>query len=224
MSLPSGVYGNRIIGGAEAKPNSIKYQASLTSFDHHFCGGTLIQPQWVVSAAHCWMWPEMITVVLSDHNIKKWDGSEQYFNVTKIIKHNGYRHWTFDNDIMLLKLDRPAILNDKVQLVTLPDYQRDPLPPSTKCTVSGWGVPQVNSPSLAPTLRFVDVYIIPSCWLYYYFRITDNMICAGAAFKDACQVREIANTQITEIVLMMEKKLSLNDTMRKVHSPSHLSW
>lgn len=45
----------------------------------------------------------MITVVLSEHNIKE-KAFEQYFNVSRVIRHPLYGLWRFDNDIMLLKV------------------------------------------------------------------------------------------------------------------------
>lgn len=65
-----------------------------------------------------------------------------------------------------------------------------PLYGGMMCAVSGWGVTQVYSYSLSSVLRAVDVQIIPNCQYYYYYRITDNMVCAGSPLggKDSCQV------------------------------------
>ncbi|KAM3621083.1 uncharacterized protein V6R79_005795 [Siganus canaliculatus] len=189
MLALTGVCGKRIVGGMEVYPYSIKYQASLMFWNYHFCGGTLIHPQWVASAAHCWRPSHLIQVVLGEHSITKVEGFEQKFSVSLIIRHHQYQHWNFDNDIMLLKLDRPAIINSMVEPVSFPDPATPPLANLARCKVSGWGVTWFNSYSLSPVLRSVDVDIFSDCWYYYYFRITQNMVCAGSLYggRDACQ-------------------------------------
>lgn len=177
----------RIIGGQEVPRFSIKYQASLQSSRGHYCGATLVHPQWLVSAAHCWIPSSLMKVVLSEHNLQTPEGFEQVFNVSKIFLHNlNYR--TFNNDIMLIKLSEPAQLNANIQPATLPDDNTPPLRYDT-CTVSGWGVTQIYSSYLSPVLRAVNVKIVPLCNYYYWGMVTSNMICAGSRMggKDSCQ-------------------------------------
>lgn len=44
---------DKIVGGYECRPHSIPWQVSLNN-GWHYCGGTLINERWVVSAAHCY--------------------------------------------------------------------------------------------------------------------------------------------------------------------------
>ncbi|KAI1897136.1 hypothetical protein AGOR_G00080080 [Albula goreensis] len=184
-----GTFEQRIIGGQEVVPYSIKYQASIQYNNKHYCGATLIRPQWVASAAHCWRPRNLIQIVLSEHSLVEEEGFEQVFNISKIVVYYNYNYRTFNNDIMLLRLDRPAQLNANVQPAALPDTNTPPLPTGATCTVSGWGVTRVYSYVLSPVLRAVDVNIISNCHFYYYWRITNNMLCAGSHFggKDSCQ-------------------------------------
>ncbi|XP_076132174.1 trypsin-3 isoform X1 [Alosa pseudoharengus] len=179
----------RIIGGQEVEPYSIKYQASIQHNRNHYCGGTLIAAQWVVSAAHCWRPSSLIQVVLSEHSLASEEGFEQVFDVEKIFVHYNYNYKIYNNDIMLIKLSTPAQLNANVQPAYVPTESDPEMTKSTICTVSGWGVTRIYSYYLSPVLRAVDVNIIPNCYYYYYWRITDNMICAGSPFggKDSCQ-------------------------------------
>lgn len=73
---------------------------------------------------------------LGEHNIDVVEGGEQFIDAAKIIRHPSYNANTFDNDIMLIKLNSPATLNSRVSTVSLP---RSCASSGTKCLVSGWG-------------------------------------------------------------------------------------
>ncbi|XP_001362475.1 anionic trypsin-like [Monodelphis domestica] len=176
---------DKIVGGETCQEASVPYQVSLNA-GYHFCGGSLINEQWVVSAAHCYM--SRIQVRLGEHNIEVTEGNEQFIDSEKVIRHPGYSFWTLDNDIMLIKLKTPVILNDHVLPISLP---KDCAPAGTECLISGWGNTLSSGADYPDLLQCLQAPLLSDaeCRASYPGEITDNMVCAGflEGGKDSCQ-------------------------------------
>ncbi|XP_029587291.1 trypsin-3 [Salmo trutta] len=165
----------KVVGGYECTAHSVPYQVSLNA-GYHFCGGSLISSQWVVSAAHCYK--SRIQVRLGEHNIEQNEVTEQWIDSAKLIKHPNYDSYTLDNDIMLIKLSKPATLNSYVQTVALPS--RCPKA-DENCLVSGWGNTVSNGNSFPTKLQCLRQPIIDHriCENAYPHLFTENMVCSG---------------------------------------------
>lgn len=82
-----------------------------------------------------------IQVRLGEHNLAVNEGTEQLIDGAKMIRHPQYNSYNLDNDIMLIKLSRPATLNSDVQTVSLPSRCPEA---DENCLVSGWGNTSAN--------------------------------------------------------------------------------
>ncbi|KAJ8270711.1 hypothetical protein GJAV_G00118370 [Gymnothorax javanicus] len=178
----------RIVGGCESKPHSWPWQISLrTNFHQHFCGGTLIKPQWVLTAAHCLEKshrPSSYKVYLGIHKERATEASKQVRDLAKIIL--GPRN----ADIALLKLERPAILTDMVMPACLPE--KDYIVPSgAECHVTGWGETQGTGGDgvLKETGFPVIENKVCNRPAFLAGRVKDHEMCAGniEGGTDSCQ-------------------------------------
>ena len=185
----------RIVGGQDADPGEYPWQVRVSP-SGFLCGGTLIDREWVLTAAHCVvtesnapMSPSDVSVVLGDHNLSGNDGTEQSINTSQVIVHPQYGSAGNDYDIALLKLASPAnIVPGTVETIELNTDAN--LAAGTNAVVTGWGTTSSGG-SISQILQEVTVPLVSNqtCAGSYGSTITDNMICAGfqAGGKDACQ-------------------------------------
>ncbi|XP_042653168.1 kallikrein-14-like, partial [Tyto alba] len=176
---------DRIIGGYPCIPASQPWQVYIYSPIR--CGGILLRDNWVLTAAHCNS--RGLRLRLGENDLQQAEGTEQDRRVAVAIPHPNFNPTTLDNDLLLLKLDRPVALGRAVRTLPLP---RACAPAGTTCLVSGWGTittPQVTLPRHL-ICAYVDIIPAAVCRRAYPQRITPNMLCAGVRSQriDSCQV------------------------------------
>lgn len=184
----------RIMGGEAAPINAYPFMASIgvrnsNPRDGHFCGGSFIAADWVLTAAHC-VKPEQAA------NIQVYGGSNQLssggriYGVTRVIVHEGYDTITQENDVALLQLSQRANI---ATVSPLPAEEADRLAGAGgTATAIGWGLTSEGG-DVQNALRRVGVEIVsnqacnaPNA---YAGGITSGMLCAGfrAGGRDSCQ-------------------------------------
>ncbi|XP_077166005.1 chymotrypsinogen 2-like [Paroedura picta] len=179
---------SRIVNGEDAVPGSWPWQVSLQdSTGFHFCGGSLIREDWVVTAAHCNV-RTTHQVVLGEFDQGSPSAEIQVLKIAKVFKNPKFNIFTIKNDITLLKLDTPARLTDRVSPVCLPEATDD-FPGGLSCVTTGWGLMRYNDKNTPEKLQQVALPLLTNeqCKKYWGNRIADVMVCAGAAGASSCR-------------------------------------
>ena len=184
----------RIVGGEESTPHFRSYQVSVQdNSGYHFCGGSLVGEDLVLTAAHCLEDvdgenPNM-QVRVGAHSLT--DGSGQAIKVAKTYTNQDYPN--LSKDVAILKLAEKATdKNAKVIQLADQSFFDANIKSGTSLTVSGWGTLSSGGQSPDKLMEVNVPYVtneICNSAEAYGGQVQDTEMCAGfkEGGKDSCQ-------------------------------------
>ncbi|XP_032124229.1 serine protease 55 [Sapajus apella] len=182
---------SRITAGVEAEVGEFPWQVSIQARSEPFCGGSILNKWWILTAAHCLyseeVLPEELNVVLGTNDLTS--SSMEIKEVASIIIHKDFKRANMDNDIALLLLASPIRLDDLKVPICVPTQ---PGPTTwSECWVAGWGqTDAADKNSMKMDLMKAPMVIMDweECSKVFP-KLTKNMLCAGYKNEsyDACQ-------------------------------------
>ncbi|UJR15447.1 hypothetical protein I4U23_002390 [Adineta vaga] len=210
------LFGNlasKIVNGVEARPKSwpwlvsigVRYRGLNGVWQNrtHICGGTLIDLSHVLTAGHCLeqkiddrfvpLTPTNPTLEsffflrIGVHDIRL-TRSQDIYRARRIFTHEKFISSTFENDIAMIRLDRPVSISDNITPICLPSAN---VPLGKLVTVAGWGTVSETSRVHSNVLRQANVNVLPSINCRVYMDIHydgTKQVCAAALdwSKDTC--------------------------------------
>ncbi len=175
-------FGDRTIRGTHPFQVALLNRNVRSVSAAQFCGGTLVSPYHVVTAAHCsdFSSNQALQILAGTQTLSS--GGKRY-NISRIYLHPGFDPKTKDNDVAVWELSVPVW---GIPFAKLADTE--PTTPATKLRVTGWGVSEWTGTPVGNYLRQADQPYVPTvngkCGRWS--GITPSMLCAGWSGEDSC--------------------------------------
>lgn len=190
-----------VVNGTPVVKNQWPWLVSIfyVPTNHHFCGGSLISENHVITAAHCIQDKKMsvartadqIVALLGKHDLSAPHerGSESFYP-TSIVIHPDWNPNSvrFDADLALLYSEAPVQFSLSIIPICLPSSKMDEI---TEGTVAGWGIANLTGPLVAEiTPKQAEVVCDPLVKCYqdnpsFASIASERMICAHGKTKNS---------------------------------------
>lgn len=186
----------KITGGEDAVISEFPWNVYITTVDMS-CGGSIIAPGWILTAAHC-VYDDNDNVISAADLVVKAGMNNPYdlndgatYTVAEVLPHENYDGVTLENDIALLRLNSPVNTPDArpVKLITADDEEYGATDPGVMTWITGWGLVSRNPNVYPRSLQKLQLPIITrqqasTVWP----RIPSTVLMAGYlnGNRDAC--------------------------------------
>lgn len=175
----------RVVNGTDALEGEFPFVVSLryTIYNSHQCGGTIISPYYILTAAHCVPASNAsnYNIQFGDANINAEADSLNLEDVIEVIPHEGYNPDNqYEHDIALMRLKNPLYFSRTISSIELPK-QGEPIASGLSATLVGWGLNATDG-LVQDRLQKVDLktYAAGDCQKLHRKKIHATSICAGA--------------------------------------------